>query len=63
MGIVEDDARARLARRGPEQLQGATFEAMRSVISRLIAHGPTVLVLEDLHWANPASLHLTEELA
>ena len=25
--------------------------------------GPTVLVLEDLHWADPTSLRLTEELA
>ena len=25
--------------------------------------GPTVLVLEDLHWADPISLRLTAELA
>ena len=27
------------------------------------SRGPTVLVLEDLHWADPISLRLTEELA
>jgi predicted ATPase len=32
-------------------------------VSKLVAHGPTVLVLEDLHWADPTSLHLTEELS
>ena len=34
-----------------------------ALISRLLLHGPTVLVLEDLHWADPTSLRLTEELS
>jgi predicted ATPase len=33
-----------------------TFGAVRSVVSRFAAAGPTVLVLEDLHWADPTSL-------
>jgi len=44
---------AGLVRLGPEQLQRATFAALRSVVSRLVGVGPTVLVLEDLHWATP----------
>ena len=32
-------------------------------MSKLVAHGPTVLVLEDLHWADPTSLRLTEEIS
>jgi adenylate cyclase len=48
---------------GPEKLQQATFAAMRSVVSRLMQAGPTVLALEDLHWADPTSLRLTAELA
>jgi tetratricopeptide (TPR) repeat protein len=32
-------------------------------MSRLVAAGPVVLVLEDLHWADPTSLHVTEHLA
>ena len=47
----------------PEQLQRATFEAVRAVVSQLTAHGPTVLVLEDLHWSDPTSLRLTREIA
>jgi hypothetical protein len=47
----------------PAELQHATFSAMRSVLSRLVEHGPTVLALEDLHWADPTSLRLTAELA
>ena len=35
----------------------------RAVISRLAGVGPTVLALEDLHWADPTSLLLTEELS
>jgi len=48
---------------GPEELQRMTFGAVRSVVSRFAAAGPTVLVLEDLHWADPTSLRLTLELA
>jgi tetratricopeptide (TPR) repeat protein len=36
---------------------------MRSVLASLVEHGPTVLALEDMHWADPTSLHLTGELA
>jgi class 3 adenylate cyclase len=54
---------AGLVRLGPEELQRATFDALGSVVSRLVAIGPTVLVLEDLHWADPTSLRLSTELA
>ncbi len=47
----------------PEALQQATFAAVRALVARLAEAGPTVLVLEDLHWADPTSLRLTEELA
>ncbi len=63
MGLGLGDAGPALARLTPEQLQRSTFEAVRALVSRLVAHGPTVLVLEDLHWADPTSLHLTEELS
>ena len=32
------------------------------IVSRLMVAGPTVLALEDLHWADPTSLMLTDEL-
>jgi len=54
---------AALGRMSPGELQRATFTALRSVVSRLVAAGPAVLVLEDLHWADPTSLRLTLELA
>jgi class 3 adenylate cyclase/tetratricopeptide (TPR) repeat protein len=56
----QGDAGLRLS---PEQLQHVTFRAVRSLVSKLVSYGPTVLVLEDLHWADPTSLHLTQEVA
>ena len=47
----------------PEELQRQAFAAMRALVSRFAAVAPTVLVLEDLHWADPTSLRLTAELA
>ena len=48
---------------GPGELQRRTFAAVRALVARFAAVGPTVLVLEDLHWADPTSLRLTAELA
>ena len=62
MGLGPGKAAADRVRLTPEQLQRATFEAVRALVSTLVGAGPTVLVLEDLHWADPTSLHLTEEL-
>lgn len=58
-----DTALAARGRMSPEEVQRATFGAVRSVVSRFAAVGPTVLVLEDLHWADPTSLRLTRDLA
>ena len=50
-------------RTSPEDLQRTTFAALRSMVTRFAVAGPTVLVLEDLHWADATSLRLTLELA
>jgi class 3 adenylate cyclase/tetratricopeptide (TPR) repeat protein len=63
MGLGAGEETGRLSRLNPEELQRATFGAMRALVSRLSAYGPTVLVLEDLHWADPTSVRLTEEIA
>jgi adenylate cyclase len=56
----EPDASGRLS---PEEHQRKMFAAMRALVARFAAVAPTVLVLEDLHWADPSSLRLTAELA
>ncbi|HEY6788369.1 MAG TPA: AAA family ATPase, partial [Trebonia sp.] len=46
-----------------EELREAAFGTLRTVISRLVpARRPAVIVLEDLHWADPTSLRFTREL-
>ena len=56
-------AGAALGRRSPEELQRGIFAAWRSLVAGLVAAGPVVLILEDLHWADPTSLRLTLDLA
>jgi class 3 adenylate cyclase/DNA-binding SARP family transcriptional activator/tetratricopeptide (TPR) repeat protein len=60
MGIAYPAASGRVS---PEELQRMTFAALRSVVTRFAVAGPTVLVLEDLHWADATSLRLTLDLA
>jgi ABC-type transport system substrate-binding protein len=59
---VEPEAQARLSELSPEALQYRTFGVMRELLARLGADGPVFLVLEDLHWADPTSLQLLEDL-
>ena len=47
----------------PEEQQRQVFAAVRALVTRFTAVAPAVLVLEDLHWADPTSLRLTAELA
>ena len=63
MGLGPSVVAASASRLGPEQLQRARFRALVSLLSRLVSYGPTLVVLEDLHWADPTSLHLTEEIS
>src|SRR5205085_79758 len=54
------DGAARLAELSPEALQYRTFEVVRTLLERLAEEGPLVVVLEDLHWADPTSVQLAE---
>ena len=46
----------------PPQLREGVFTAVCALLERLAADRPTVVALEDLHWADPASLELFERL-
>ena len=63
MGLPSGPGEEHVARMRPAELQQAMLSALRSLLSRLVEHGPTVLALEDLHWSDPTSLRLTGELA
>ena len=43
--------------------QGELFTAWRTFLESVAEQGPTVLVFEDLHWADPALLAFLEHLA
>ena len=62
MGLSQQEQQAGRGRIGPEELQRQTFAAVRTLVTRFAAVAPTVLALEDLHWADPTSLRLTAEL-
>jgi class 3 adenylate cyclase len=50
------------ARLGPEDLQGRYSAATHRLLRALSARAPTVLVCEDLHWADPASVNVMRQV-
>ena len=62
IGLTLPEGLSAGGRRSPEQLQKARNAAITKLLSRLAHYGPTVVALKDLHWADPTSLRLTEEL-
>ncbi len=60
-GLEHDDAR--IHHLEPEQLKRQIYMASRALVERRLAAGPLVLVVEDLHWADAASIELLGALA
>ncbi len=56
LGLEPDDARLRNLE--PEQVERQIFLAARRLVERRLQHGPLILVVEDLHWADRASIEL-----
>lgn len=46
----------------PEALQYRTFEVVGELFAALAGHIPLVVVIEDIHWADPTSVQLVERL-
>jgi ABC-type transport system substrate-binding protein/class 3 adenylate cyclase len=59
---LEPEASARLAELSPEALQYRTFEVVGELVAHLAADRPLIVAIEDLHWADPTSIQLTERL-
>ena len=53
----------RLSEIEPERLKRQIFMTLRTVLERRLAHGPLVLVVEDLQWADAASVEGLSTLA
>src|SRR4029079_11623871 len=49
--------------RGAHELRAETQLAWRSFFSALAAHAPTIVVVEDVQWADAAVLELLEDVA
>jgi class 3 adenylate cyclase len=47
----------------PRRVRSEVHSAWRSFFSALALSGPVVVIVEDIHWADPAFLDLLEELA
>src|SRR5262249_10149390 len=47
----------------PEQLKRQLFLAIRRLVERRLQQGPLVLVVENLHWADAASVELLQVMA
>ena len=59
---LEHEAAARTSQLSPEALQWRTFEVVGQLFFRLAEEAPLVLAFEDLHWADPTSVQLLEQL-
>ena len=59
---VEDPA-FRFGDMDPREVRVELHAAWRSFFSALGAAGPTIVIVEDIHWADPALLDLLDELA
>ncbi|HYA09496.1 MAG TPA: AAA family ATPase, partial [Gaiellaceae bacterium] len=59
---LEHEAAARTSELSPEALQWRTFEVVGQLFFRLAEDGPLVVAIEDLHWADPTSVLLLEQL-
>jgi ABC-type oligopeptide transport system substrate-binding subunit/class 3 adenylate cyclase len=59
---LEHEAAARTSELSPEALQWRTFEVVGQLFARLAESAPLVLAFEDLHWADPTSVLLLEQL-
>jgi ABC-type oligopeptide transport system substrate-binding subunit/class 3 adenylate cyclase len=59
---LEHEAAARTSQLSPEALQWRTFEVVGQLFARLSGDAPLVLAFEDLHWADPTSVQLLEQL-
>lgn len=59
---LEAEAATHLEHMSPESRQFRTFEVIEELVAGLAGARPLTVVLEDLHWADPTSVALTDRL-
>jgi class 3 adenylate cyclase len=55
---LEDEALQRVATMDPQALQTQYLGALRKLLLAIAARRPLILILEDMHWADPSSTDL-----
>lgn len=55
---LDKDSAAQVSLLDPQALQAQYTMAMRNFLLALASHRPVVIVLEDLHWADPSSIEM-----
>jgi predicted ATPase len=55
---LDDEAREKIRPLDPQALQAQYLSAVRRLLTAMAVRQPMVLVLEDLHWADPSSVDL-----
>ena len=58
-----EDPRESLSASDPREVRDDLHAAWRSFFSALARSGPVIVVVEDIHWADPAFLDLLEDVA
>jgi class 3 adenylate cyclase/tetratricopeptide (TPR) repeat protein len=61
--VSVDDPEVAFSSMEPRQVRQEVHAAWRSFLSALAARSPVVVVVEDIHWADPALLDLLDECA
>jgi len=59
---LDERTQAALRDLGAEGLKSYTFRAVETLVERAAGRRPLVLACEDLHWADPTSLELLQQL-
>jgi class 3 adenylate cyclase len=59
---IEGPAAEKMSNLDPQSLQMGYLNALRQLLSTLAAQKPLVIVLEDIHWADPSSIELLSQL-
>jgi predicted ATPase/class 3 adenylate cyclase len=59
---LERDEAQHLATHSPQEVQQRLFSLVEDMLRRLAQQRPTILAMEDLHWADDSSLELLQHL-